>query len=55
MEKLLHFILYNELREDPKEHPILITEKVFNPKWNRETMTQLFFETFNVPAFYTAF
>ena len=51
-EKLLSYIFRDDLRVDPTEHPILLTDSPLGPKANREKMCQVMFETFNVPATY---
>ncbi|KAJ3352811.1 Actin-2 [Entophlyctis luteolus] len=52
MERVWHHVYSEELKTLSEEHPVLLTEAPLNPRKNRETMAEIFFETFNVPAMY---
>jgi len=54
MEKVWAYCFNNELRVDPSEHKVLLTEAPMNPKVNREKMTSLMFETFQVQGMYVS-
>ncbi len=45
--------MYDELRCESDQYPVLLSEPVINPKSNREEMIQVMFETFHVPAAYS--
>ena len=52
MEKIWHHCYYNELKVPPEEHPCMLTEPPLTDRKTRERMTEMMFETFNVPSFY---
>jgi actin-related protein len=54
MEKLWSHVFSHELEVGSSEYPLLMTETPFNPKKNREKLTELMFEKYNVPSFYLA-
>lgn len=54
-EALISHVFSSGLRLDSlEEHPLLVTEPAWNTKENREKMTELAFEQFKTPAFYSA-
>jgi actin-related protein len=54
MEKVWEYCFTNELRVDSSEHKVMLTEAPMNPKANREKMTSLMFETFQVQGLYVS-
>lgn len=52
LEKIWHHTLFSELRVSPEEHPVMLTETSLNPKPDREKITEIMFDTFNVPYLY---
>lgn len=54
IEKIWSYTFYNDLKVDPSENPVLLTEAPFNPRENRERMASVMFDNFGVPAVYVA-
>jgi len=54
MEKIWDHTFTNELRVDAAEQNCMLTEAPLNPKVNREKMTSIMFDSFNVPGLYIA-
>ena len=54
MEKIWDHTFTNELRVNAEEQNCMLTEAPMNPKANREKMTSIMFDTFNVPGLYIA-
>lgn len=54
MEKLWYHMFTQELKVQPEEHPLLLTEAPLNPMSNRDIMCQVMFEQFNVPCVYVS-
>lgn len=52
MTKIWKHIMHYELRLDPSEHPVLLTEPPINPAINREQMCKIMFEEYNVPSMF---
>lgn len=51
---LWRYALTSRLAQDLSEHPLLVTEPIWNPTKNREKTIEVAFEDFDVPAFYLA-
>ncbi len=54
MEKIWHYTFHNELKVNPSECRVLHTEVPGIPKANREKMTEVMFEKFNVTGMYVS-
>ncbi|ORY32524.1 actin family [Naematelia encephala] len=54
MERIWGWVYAEGLKALSEEHPVLLTEAPLNPRQNRDVAAQVFFETFNVPAFFTS-
>lgn len=52
MERVWHHSFYETLSVSPNENPVFLTEPQMNPKFNREKIAQIMFESFNVPSLY---
>lgn len=54
MQAVWDYCYINELRQAPEERPVHLSEAPMNPTKNRETMTEIFFDQFQVPSFYVS-
>lgn len=54
MEAIWAHTFDNELRVDPTDRGVLLTEAPRNPRANREKMAEIMFETFGIPALYVS-
>lgn len=55
MERIWSYIYSkDQLSTFSEEHPVLLTEAPLNPRRNREKAAEIFFETFNVPAWFVS-
>lgn len=52
MELLWDYIYGEELKINPSEQPVLVTEAAFTPRGDRESVITSFFEHQQVPAYY---
>eukprot|EP01118_Nematostelium_gracile_P008499 TRINITY_DN2816_c0_g1_i1.p1 TRINITY_DN2816_c0_g1~~TRINITY_DN2816_c0_g1_i1.p1 ORF type:complete len:294 (+),score=70.83 TRINITY_DN2816_c0_g1_i1:160-1041(+) len=53
-EKIFHHVISNQLQIAPEYHSFLLTDSPLNPKINRQKMTEMMFEKFQIPALYIA-
>nr|XP_023510424.1 actin-like isoform X3 [Equus caballus] len=54
VEKIWHHSFYQVLRIAPEQHPLMVTEPPLNSMSVKDRMSQILFESFNVPALYLA-
>ena len=51
MNAIWHHIIYNDLKIQPSEHSVLMTERILNPFSNRSKMMESMFETYGCQGF----
>ncbi|KAH8297110.1 hypothetical protein KR093_008065 [Drosophila rubida] len=51
-EKVIDYAYANVIQSEPEYHPVLFSEASWNVRNNREKLTELMFEKYNVPAFF---
>lgn len=51
-EKVIDYAYTNVIQSEPEYHPVLFSEASWNVRNNREKLTELMFEKYNVPAFF---
>lgn len=51
-EKVLDYTYAKVLKTESQYHPVLFSECAWNVRSNRERLTELMFEKYNVPAFF---
>jgi actin-related protein len=53
-EKIVEYVYGHSLNAESEHHPLLMSEPAWNPRNKREKLTEIFFEKFQVPAFFLA-
>lgn len=52
--QIISHAFVHQMKVNPPDHPVLVTEAPWNTPENRQRMAQIMFEEFKVPAFYIA-
>ncbi|KAJ5070276.1 actin-7-related [Anaeramoeba ignava] len=52
MEKIWDYCFYEEMKIDPKDHTLLISDSPLNPKSKREKMAEIMFEKYGFPSLF---
>ena len=51
MEHIFRYV-FEDLKVNPREHPVLLTEAPLNPIQNRIKLAEMMFDSFNVPSLF---
>lgn len=51
-EKTIEYFYAHQMKSTPDQHPLLMSEPVWNVRGKREKLTEIMFEKYNIPAFY---